>query len=841
MLTVKVKNALFKKLERISGAIAKKRIRVLMADNENEVGYTDAQRNIYLNPDHELLSALNDGERLKFVKGVWVHEMMHQLLTDFSIVGVLRRPNIVENRVNHTIFNIVEDARIENFAPLYIGGIYTEDTFDKNGKMASMSDLTFSKRVIYKQSPALDALNEDGTPMFSPYAQVVNAMISYGDCGIIKGKFLDKSAAEIFKELLPIYDSIIKEKETRTVLKKTLEIVEITRPLWEKDKEAVDKMQEMLDKMGKSNNSAYNKPLDRNPPDAHSESSASKSRKKTKEKMTAKEFEEAVEDDEVSNDGDGTEIEIEDPENISEETLKKLSKLAEENKKPDEDEESEGSGNSDDDEDDSVGDDNEDESYGSDDSFENTDEYDEDESDYEGSDVDSEEGTDSMDGEESDSDDNYDAESEKDEEFNSDDETSNSSGISIVVDGDEGTTKSKSSEDDDSSDSENPEGETDGNDSVNELGHTTESGNRPEITGDGDIEESEEVEDFEDMDDYVVPQNEIEDLFAELDKFIKNEENEENSLDDGEFVPVVVDIKSRYFKTASVINRNVHVENDTFDGLQCECSGDDIAVKSSYDNYEMVVSSLRPYINNATKQFQRIFRSKNDEKVHKTSGRININRAYSGTVSSRVFDKLKEGRKASNVAICLLVDESGSMSCENRYIYSKLTSIGIAEMCEELNIPLYVMGFTADEESKVTRRQYDAVHLHYIKWKNNKRTRLNLLAINARSNNFDGYSIRSATEILKKRPEDHKILIVISDGTPACYRYSTLTGIADAKLAVKEANKSCVCLGVAIGNNDRLQAQLKEIYGSNFLSVRDVSTLFQNISAKLKRMIKEDF
>ena len=93
--------------------------------------------------------------------------------------------------------------------------------------------------------------------------------------------------------------------------------------------------------------------------------------------------------------------------------------------------------------------------------------------------------------------------------------------------------------------------------------------------------------------------------------------------------------------------------------------------------------------------------------------------------------------------------------------------------------------------------------------------------------------------MLSKRPENTKILIVISDGAPACYRYGGADGIEDTKLAIKEANRHCTALGVAIGGGLD-NARLKEIYGTNFLDVPDVSTLFQQLATKLRKMIKEE-
>ena len=265
--------------------------------------------------------------------------------------------------------------------------------------------------------------------------------------------------------------------------------------------------------------------------------------------------------------------------------------------------------------------------------------------------------------------------------------------------------------------------------------------------------------------------------------------------------------------------------------------GNKISVYSSYDIYDEIVSGLRPHIKTGIKSFQRLFRNDPDEKCHKTSGKLNIERRYSGRITSRMFDKAVVRHKATDFAVFLLVDESGSMCCEDRYKYARMAAVGLSEMFEKLQIPLYVMGFTADEE--VNDIEYDVVHHHYIKWNNNRKTRLALLSISNYYDNFDGYSLRYAYHLLKKRKEPNKILIVVSDGVPSSDRCCGDAGIADARMAVNEARKHLTVLGVSIGGS-YISDSLRQIYGNGLLIVNDLSELFMNISSKLRKIIKQE-
>ncbi len=830
--------ALFSKLTKISTSLGNTRIRVFpIKEEENEIGYTTKERNIYLTTNHELFNGLSMGEIIKFIKGVWTHEMMHQLLTDFSSTRILRQDDIVVNDVYHTIFNIVEDSRIENLAPNYIGGLYTEDKFDNRGKLVEMSDLTFSKRVIYRNFSGIDAPASNGL-LPSPYCQFINALISYGDCGIIKGRFISKEAQKIFIDVLPIFDETIEETNFRIVVKNSIKIAEMSRPLWEEDRKAVEEMNKLLKELRKNKHDSGNRSLSTGESSSSSGNSskslASKRREVTRKKISAAEVNEMLENGEISEETDDEDfdteeiLEIEDPENLSSDANDYLVKHSKTGSKSVEGEyfksQEESTKETNDSEDTGSSDFDESEDEGLDDELEN----DESSSNETNSEDLNEKATDEFD-KTSDSSETESANSEPERE---DDEASD-----IKLDKGRGEEKADDNDDEKSTYS----------NSNAKLGDIAENGKMPDDdyynnASDNDSLSDEDKEFLDDTDDYIVPASELNSILSEIDRYVKADEREKKRLEDSS-MPENIQITSRYFKNASVINRNVKVVDTEADSLSTSYTNGNISISSSYDEYNEIKKNIRRSLNGAITQFKRLFKNKPDERVHKSHGRINIERMHSGTITSRVFDKIKTGRNPNDMAIFLLLDESGSMSCSNRYIYSRLAAIGFAEMCEALSIPIYIMGFTADEcedGGYYGRNTYDAVHLHYIKWKNNKKTRLNLLAIKSRANNFDGYSIRYATKILSKRPETNKILITISDGCPACSKYNSENGLADAKLAIKEANRSCIALGVAIGDGID-NAKIKEIYGENYLEVKDVSSLFQQLSGKLRKMIKENF
>ena len=246
------------------------------------------------------------------------------------------------------------------------------------------------------------------------------------------------------------------------------------------------------------------------------------------------------------------------------------------------------------------------------------------------------------------------------------------------------------------------------------------------------------------------------------------------------------------------------------------------------ERYAETLSRLAPGIKNLTTQLKRIFENDYEETEYRTSGRINLKRANSGRVTARVFDRRVSPSNKSNFCVELLVDESGSMSSCHKATSARECCIALAEVFANLHIPVYVIGFTADT------RGYDIVHNHYITWKNTHNERLKLLNITARANNCDGYSVRYATEVIKKNKSENKLLIVLSDGQPAACNY--YDGVADTKQAIRDAKKHTNVLGVAIGNSDT--ETIFHMYEKDFLHVGNVDDLFSGLSKQLQKMMK---
>ena len=665
----------------------------------DDLGYTADGAPITVNVawDNEYyMGDMNEDEKIFFRMGVFAHETLHQVFTNFRYSNkICNSLSQAEAAIFMKFANTLEDPAIEYFAPNVMGG-------------KLLAALKYSIAIIYKKSPGIEGSRD-------AFTQMLNALIHFGDCGIVKGNFTFPEAEEYFKKVAPIYNEGITCADSKRRLNIAKQCMEITRPLWEeyiKDMEEWEKLvKELMDFLQKHGVPQVDESELEGDDGAKSDARAEM----------------------VSKIKSGSKSKSE-----------KKSKGSKSTSDEEEDDSSSGSGENDD----SDGEEETDDGKGSGDG------KDED---------DSSEGDESSSGEPNDSAD--------EDGSDADDSSDNSSSQS----GSPSEAQSKA------------------------------SGNPPKEPLDADdiLEEDLMIDDS--MMDNIKKELEAEE--AELTKAELKEEKSGATKDDlPEF-----DIDSAYFKHASVLNKRVK-----------NASGQ---MMSEYQSY---VSKYNWEIKILTKALQKIFSSDKEETVRATSGSYNIKRGAIGC-SARIMDKRRDPANRKDAAVCLAIDLSGSMMCGDRIGQARKAGIVLAETLRNLNIPYYIMGFRAD-------RGAQAVHEHFVTW--NGKGRETLISMQAGSNNFDGYSIRYASNLLKGRPESNKLLFIISDGEPACMTYhSREVGNADTLLAVKEARKTCKTFGIAIGNGCSPET-LHGFYGKDFIHCEDEALLTNTLAKKLVKMFK---
>lgn len=197
-----------------------------------------------------------------------------------------------------------------------------------------------------------------------------------------------------------------------------------------------------------------------------------------------------------------------------------------------------------------------------------------------------------------------------------------------------------------------------------------------------------------------------------------------------------------------------------------------------------------------------------------------------------------------NVAVEILVDMSGSMS--GRMDTAKKAVIVMSEALRDLDISFEVTGFHSVSDNRVydTTRGLDTerfnrtderLDLHVFKsFEKNNLTGIEKLFVGVQ--NPDGECVKWAAKRLAQRKEARKILIVLSDGSPATGDgdYAILNN--DLKKSVKGILKSGIeCVGIGIQTES-----VKNFYPDNIVIDR-INELPTKAMNKLSKILLKGF
>ena len=201
----------------------------------------------------------------------------------------------------------------------------------------------------------------------------------------------------------------------------------------------------------------------------------------------------------------------------------------------------------------------------------------------------------------------------------------------------------------------------------------------------------------------------------------------------------------------------------------------------------------------------------------------------------------RELRKdSSDFAVHVLIDASGSQ--RRRQSLVALQGYIISEALSVVDIPHQVMGFCTFWDYTVMQRYRDYDDPHEA----NQR----IFEFYASSNNRDGLAVRAAADSLIKRPEEHKVLIVLSDGRPNDIivnrpnsrnplPYSGDYAVRDTAAEVRKVRAMGISvLGVFAGEEQDLQAE-RRIFGRDFAYIRDIMNFSGVVGRYLRRQLDD--
>lgn len=748
----------------------------------SEIAYTTEKKEVYLNTTHPILPKELPLART-CIDGLFFHEIGHQLYSNFQAQkdfhDILRTGSLIPfNRwMEDTGLSETLDRTYKENEITIFHSIWNmiEDPSIEYWIMKNIGG-DFEKSLRYMIGRAYK-YSQAIEEGKTPFGEIERALIQYGDVGLLKGKFKSNETRKAFFDILPIVDEAIYEPNAKRRIALSYKVFKILEPFWKIDVENQESFEELMNLV-----KDMLEDLEKNSGKGLKSSNAS-------------EGSEESESDESDGDstGDSKSIVIR-RKKMAKALKNEIEKSKEGSEKSNESNEA-------------------DEDTSSDDSTKgasNLDEKsDENEAENESNSVGDESGSEKSDKKSE----SLDSGNEPDDDpSNSVSDSSNSESSDNEASSDSTDDPTSDSTDESSSDS----SKNSSNSSSDEKSSNKEEQNeRNEIAEENDVDLTKEYEDI--WEEARISDEDIDRINSEIDETISKELaiEKKNSGDQSENLPDFGNIVGRGFTRARCKNL-------------IEIGSSDLS-----ESYELVVSKFRHEILILTERLKRATQKMNMKKVKRSSGKINLPRYskldYCQTV--RIFDRKKEPDN-NDIAVFVNVDESGSM-WGDRIEQAKFACIVIAEACARAGIPLYIMGFTADIGG------YDAYHLHYIRWKNSKAERWSLMNISARDNNFDGYSLRYASKMLKQRNEERKLLIVISDGQPAAnaYRSYSTVGISDTFEAVRQATSDGITVhGIAIGGRD--DEVLKKIYGINFTQNEDLKLLIKDFGNSILKQLR---
>lgn len=209
------------------------------------------------------------------------------------------------------------------------------------------------------------------------------------------------------------------------------------------------------------------------------------------------------------------------------------------------------------------------------------------------------------------------------------------------------------------------------------------------------------------------------------------------------------------------------------------------------------------------------------------------------TEDARLF--LRTSKKLnSDFVVDILMDGSGSQRGRQQDV--ALQGFILSAALSKAGIPHRVFSFCSFWSYTVMRRFREYDESAEADWK--------ILEFTSSSSNRDGLALRAAADSLLNRPEENKILIVLSDGRPNdvvlnrpnVKNPAVYTGeyaVKDTAAEVRRLRSQGISvLGVFAGEEQDLSAE-RRIFGKDFAYIRTLSTFAHVVGRYLKKQVDE--
>ena len=181
------------------------------------------------------------------------------------------------------------------------------------------------------------------------------------------------------------------------------------------------------------------------------------------------------------------------------------------------------------------------------------------------------------------------------------------------------------------------------------------------------------------------------------------------------------------------------------------------------------------------------------------------------------------------VCFGILVDESGSMYGQ-KAIRARRATILLEDTLRNLNVPFMIAGHTTGWGDEVLIRNFVDFDT------NDNKDQYRLADICGMSGNIDGAAITYVGEKLLKRPEEQKVMIVISDGQPCGGSFYSYSEDEDTAMAAQYYRKKGISVFGAVVDEWELVSRL---YGEQYsFDCREGKELERQLIRLVKRYVK---
>lgn len=246
--------------------------------------------------------------------------------------------------------------------------------------------------------------------------------------------------------------------------------------------------------------------------------------------------------------------------------------------------------------------------------------------------------------------------------------------------------------------------------------------------------------------------------------------------------------------------------------------------------YMEMYDEVAPYVRSLIAEITALLREYNEEGVqhHKRFGPI-VEATEAYRPDNAFFAKKKLPEDRPNMAMCVLIDQSGSMYGQ-KLDMAKQAVVMLERFAAGVGVPLMVAGHYSNYGGSITLDIYSDFTSAQP-----EKDRYTLASIYSSGCNRDGMAIRLCADMLAKRPEDIRLMVVISDGAPADFGYSGKEAEDDIKKTLAEfRRKGLLIYGAAIDDDRDV---IQKLYGSGFLSITDLRSLPKTMVRLLRQNI----